>query len=301
MDVALIDGDIFVYKIAHRKKLEKIDKNLFTTDPVKIKANLKEVERSQEEIDKEMHECIKGIMKKTGAEAYIGFISGTRSQCFRTEVAVTQKYKGNRDNNKEIPMWFNYVENRFRNFYGFNYMNELEADDGMALVQSRGIEGCRTMIVSDDKDMLTVPGLHYINYKDKFVDQSTEEADFMMWTQVLTGDGTDNILGCAIKVEAQWGPTHKTKPNEKYMKRQGIGKVTAEKLLLKFKPTQWYAVVLSQYIKMFGRHDGILKFTENFRLIYLLRGNDSDWVTPEPLKVPQYPVVESKPEEECLI
>jgi len=300
MDVALIDGDIFVYKIAYRKKYEKIDKNFFTTDPVKIKANLREVERTQSEVDKEIHECLVGIMKKTGADSYIGFISGTRRECFRSTVAVTQVYKGNRPK-KEMPKWFNYVEDRFREFYNFVYMGELEADDGMALVQSRGIEGHRTMIVSDDKDMLTVPGLHYVYHKDEFIDQDEFSANLMMWTQVLTGDGTDNILGCAIKVEHTWGPNHKTKPNEKYMKRQGVGEAAAKKLLNQFKPTQWYAVVMSQYMKMFGRHNGILKFTENFRLIYLLREQESDWETPKTQVVPQYPVVPPKQEEECLI
>ena len=65
------------------------------------------------------------------------------------------------------------------------------------------------VIVSFDKDMLTLPGLHYRN--GEVVEVSLEEADRAFFTQALTGDAADNYPGCptvgpktAEKALAHW-------------------------------------------------------------------------------------------------
>ena len=50
------------------------------------------------------------------------------------------------------------------------------------------------MIVSVDKDMLTLPGLHLRD--GELVEISRLEADRNFYRQVLTGDASDNYPGC---------------------------------------------------------------------------------------------------------
>jgi hypothetical protein len=66
----------------------------------------------------------------------------------------------------------------------------MEADDAMGIAQ-----GDDTVICSIDKDMLTVPGMHYNWQKDTFTNQSETAADTFLHRQLITGDRTDNVFG----------------------------------------------------------------------------------------------------------
>lgn len=72
----------------------------------------------------------------------------------------------------------------------------MEADDVMGILSTEPHEG-RRIIVSQDKDMQTVPGLLFNPNKDKKVRTITPEfaERFMLW-QALTGDQTDGYKGC---------------------------------------------------------------------------------------------------------
>lgn len=73
----------------------------------------------------------------------------------------------------------------------------LEGDDIMGILATHPtlIHG-RKIIVSLDKDMATVPGELYNPGKGKLRKVSAEEAEHFFYTQVLTGDPTDNYKGC---------------------------------------------------------------------------------------------------------
>lgn len=83
-------------------------------------------------------------------------------------------------------------------------MPTLEADDVMGILATQPHEGER-IIVSDDKDMKTVPAPFYRPCRNKaekkkdnegIVRTTPEEAErFMLW-QALTGDTTDGYPGC---------------------------------------------------------------------------------------------------------
>lgn len=81
-----------------------------------------------------------------------------------------------------------------------------EADDGLGIEQT--ILGDESIICSIDKDLKQIKGWHYNFVKNEKTYVTQDEADKFFWTQVLTGDATDNIPGL-----------------------KGIGKKKADKLL----------------------------------------------------------------------
>ena len=69
----------------------------------------------------------------------------------------------------------------------------LEADDGLGIISTMpGNEN--TIIVSDDKDMLTVPAKVYRPGQDLLVDVTSDEAD-KLYMQTLAGDAVDGYPG----------------------------------------------------------------------------------------------------------
>lgn len=66
---------------------------------------------------------------------------------------------------------------------------DIEGDDALGVLYEEG-----DVIVSVDKDMLTIPGRHL--RKGELVEISRLEADRSFYGQVLTGDSSDNYPGC---------------------------------------------------------------------------------------------------------
>ena len=73
-------------------------------------------------------------------------------------------------------------------------VDTLEADDIMGILQSA--PGYSTVVVSDDKDLLGIPGTVYRPMKDEVIDVSLPEADSWFLKQCLMGDTTDGYKGC---------------------------------------------------------------------------------------------------------
>ncbi len=76
--------------------------------------------------------------------------------------------------------------------------NRLEADDVMGIRSTEPGTGESRIIVSQDKDMKTIPGFLYRPFDDKpdVVEITPQEADrFHLW-QTLTGDAVDGYHGC---------------------------------------------------------------------------------------------------------
>lgn len=66
---------------------------------------------------------------------------------------------------------------------------DVEADDVLGIHHQEG-----DVIVSVDKDMLTLPGLHL--HRGELREVSRLEADLAFYTQAITGDSTDGYPGC---------------------------------------------------------------------------------------------------------
>tara|TARA_R100000231_G_scaffold529_3_gene963 strand:- start:922 stop:1707 length:786 start_codon:yes stop_codon:yes gene_type:complete len=65
----------------------------------------------------------------------------------------------------------------------------LEADDAIGVSVRKN-----DVIVSGDKDLKTIPGLHLID--DNIVRVTEREADMHFYKQILVGDRADNFFGC---------------------------------------------------------------------------------------------------------
>jgi hypothetical protein len=204
-------------------------------------------------------ERMERIFKETGSNKYIAFL--TPSGCFRYDRAYTKDYKGSRKDKKKA-QWFNAVKAYLIDKYGAIYIPKLEADDCVAWLSNNNL--FHTIVCSPDKDVLKqCPGRHYNyqmeskgTYKSKgFIETSKAEAKNFLFTQLLMGDSTDGISG----IEGV-GPAKATRILECEIIADGT-----------MKPEE---VILSNYTSKYGLVDGISRFAEAFKLIYLLKTDE---------------------------
>ena len=129
----------------------------------------------------------------TGIESVELYLTDGKSN-FRNEVATIRGYKANRDPDHK-PYYYEEIREYLAKQHGARTMYGYEADDAVAMAQYQADENS-TIICTVDKDLKMVPGLHY-NYQTKEESYVTDEqAQEFFWTQLLTGDATDNIAGC---------------------------------------------------------------------------------------------------------
>jgi len=103
-------------------------------------------------------------------------------------------YKGNRSSDK--PYHFEELRKYMIENLGAVLVEGEEADDVMGILGA----DLSHVICTLDKDLDGVPGLHY-NWKRKELYWVTpEDADRFFYTQLLTGDSTDNIPGLFKRV-----------------------------------------------------------------------------------------------------
>ena len=201
------------------------------------------LEDAIDSLDHRLYEMI----DRCGADKYAGFL--TIGRCFRYDQAKTREYKGNRKKGSK-PIIFYALKEYLKQEWKFEYIPELEADDLVA-VYGEGLDG-NTMICSPDKDVLyQVEGKHY-NYRTAdFVHTTPTEAELFLWKQMLMGDPTDGIPGLPK-----------------------VGLKTADKLLNNIQLQEMPEFVLKKYIEIFGIQEGICKFAETFRLVYILKSKE---------------------------
>ncbi len=149
-------------------------------------------------IDKLLDQCI----IETGGTEFQFYLSGDTN--FRYK--IYPEYKANRIDTAK-PRHLVAMKDYLSTKYSAITSDNCEADDLMGIEQSLSEEGTTT-IVSLDKDMLMIPGNHYSWYIEggpvnkRWVKpahrQLVTPIEGLRWfyTQVLTGDSTDNIKGC---------------------------------------------------------------------------------------------------------
>ena len=118
-------------------------------------------------------------------------------------------YKSNRRKTRK-PVGYVAFCDWVRETYSTASRPQLEADDVMGIIASKpGNEG-KVTIVSDDKDMKTIPGRLYRPMSEELLEISDADADRYFLTQVLTGDTADGYKGVPgigpKKAEAILGP-----------------------------------------------------------------------------------------------
>lgn len=237
--LALVDMDLLLYRVGYTTM----------ADPEWVAAA-----RCDEMMD--------NILVKTGATEWRGFLSDSRDNNFRTQLFPF--YKANRK--QEKPTHYEFLKEHLLTRWGAEIAHGMEADDALGIAQDSDSPIDRshpyqTVVCSIDKDLLQVPGLHYNFVKDEWFEIDEREGTRRFYTQLLTGDTTDNIRGC-----------------------RGIGPVKAEKALAGLVDEEDYLdAVFNIYQKQeeeMSTEEVIQHIYTAGQLLYILRTETDRWVFP---------------------
>jgi 5'-3' exonuclease len=162
---------------------------------------------------------------------------------------TTMRVKGR----KERPAHFARVKEYLYNRKDVIVADNIEADDLLG-IWSQQLEG-NCVIVTVDKDMAQLPGIHYNPRKERYSIVDKDKADRFFLEQLLKGDPMDKIPGLP-----------------------GLGDRKAEKILESAKTVKEAVnLVLDNYFLVYG-DDWVNYFVANGKLLYLQR-KDYDWFT----------------------
>lgn len=197
---ANIDGDILVYSIGFAGDLRyyEIDNKIFQYKKDATKYCLfHEIDQGEVQLKlfpgslhntlRTLNTVIEKIKFHSKCDEYKVYLTGKGN--YREKLAVTNKYKGNRDGTLK-PFYYDEIRAYLVNIHNAIIVDGMEADDALGLAQSE-----KTVLCSKDKDLDTIPGLH-LNWDklDRGIYTVTEdEANAFFYKQVLMGDSTDNI------------------------------------------------------------------------------------------------------------
>ena len=235
MNRALVDADIILYEFGNVKKDDGVTPLPWPFIVSRVDAR------------------IINICESVAADSHTLYLTGSGN--YREHTATIVPYKGNRPSEK--PYWHQHIKRFLIEHRDAVLVEGMEADDAL------GIEQCRypddTVICSRDKDLNMIPGWHYSwsagNQKEKPMWYIGElDALKSFYSQLLTGDSTDNIPGL-----------------------YGVGK--SSKLLDTIRSSsdelEMYLFVKQEYIKRFGSYWELF-ITENARLLWICRELNED-------------------------
>ncbi len=115
------------------------------------------------------------------------------SDNFRKQINPT--YKGNRKNSRK-PLGYAAFVDKLKQEYDWKQHDNLEADDVLGMLATRPDNTGACVVVSEDKDLMTIPCKLYRPHADERLDISEQDADRNFYMQTLTGDPTDGYKGC---------------------------------------------------------------------------------------------------------
>jgi len=206
-------------------------------------------ERFLEPVENALQNCksqMKTIMDKLQLNEWdvTCYLSGGVN--YRYAIAKTRPYKGNRDN-VDRPAHEEAVRNFIKSKWNTVVTDGIEADDALGTEQiSRGRNN--SVIISIDKDLDMIPGFHYNLMHDILYEVTEDDAMRKFFTQLLTGDPTDNIVGL-----------------------KGIGGMKAEKILEGLTLDECRDEVVRQYACNSGVEDWFAYLNEMAALLWIQR------------------------------
>ncbi|QIG74626.1 exonuclease protein [Rhizobium phage RHph_I20] len=254
MKTLLIDADGLVYKIAFTSQhaVNWADQGM---------PELWTLWADEDEAWYRLRAYIEALKETFEADAAFLCLSDDRN--FRYDILAT--YKGNRNVNVQTmrPLLHGRLRERVQAELPNFLKPNLEADDVMGIIATCGdkiVKGDK-LIVSDDKDMLTIaaPQVHFEGKLRDVCTPTEMEADRWHLRQSLTGDTVDHYDGCP-----------------------GFGPVAADKVLVKFDGNVakfWQEVVLPAYAKKGLTEEQALV---QARCARILRAQDFNFKTGEP-------------------
>lgn len=175
--LALLDCDIFVYRIAHTTN--DVDEGIAAF---------------------RMRELIDRVLYALNTDDFACYLTAQGKESFRYQ--LYPEYKAHRKAPK--PRHYQFLRDHLRTKYDAIICEDVEADDQIGIDSQRGENRC---IVTIDKDLDQIPGFHYNFVKDYSYHVSPLEAIRFFYWQCLVGDkSVDNIEGCPkigpVKAEA---------------------------------------------------------------------------------------------------
>jgi len=176
----LVDADLYLFQATVASE-ETICWDI-DTDIWSLRADLKKAKKA-------FTERLEGFKERLDGENLV--LCFTTGSNFRK--TVYEPYKSNRKKVRK-PVGYAHMVTWAMEHWTSTIVDTLEADDIMGILQSA--PGYPTVVVSDDKDLLGVPGTVYRPMKDELIDVSLAEADAWFLKQCLMGDATDGYKGC---------------------------------------------------------------------------------------------------------
>lgn len=250
--IALIDGDIVIYQIAYTNQ-KTVD---WGDGEVDTAYDYPGAERALDNFIEDIRDAV--TIPNAACQVRVLLSDKTN---FRYD--VDRSYKHNRVGTRK-PELYKHVKDYLRENWKCMVVEGLEADDALGILTTGDTwrPGEEKVICSTDKDMLTIPGLHF-NWRTPDVGVfriSKEQADRHFYMQILTGDSSDGYPGCP-----------------------GIGPVKAAKALNA--PSQfewdhpWLRIVAQYELKGLTEDDALVQA----RLARILRAEDWDNDTKRPI------------------
>ncbi len=179
--IALLDGDIFAYEVAAGAE-----------EPVNWGDGIWTLHALEAPAIAKMDSKIQAIANRLEADRIIVALSDDNHN-WRKDVLET--YKGNRKDVRK-PMLLKMLKEHLQIEYECFIRPTLEADDVLGILATwKGLKGHK-IIVTKDKDLLTIPGYHYLMHKEESRVVLNDEADRQHLIQALAGDTTDGYSGC---------------------------------------------------------------------------------------------------------
>lgn len=174
----LIDGDIVVYQYSATVERE-ID---WGDDVWSMWADAKEAKQL-------ILQYLDLLVEQTAADDLV-FCFSDKDNFRKT---IDPSYKSNRKGKRKPIIYSALVEWAKQN-YRYEQWRELEADDVMGILATTDIIEGEKVIVSEDKDMKTIPCLLWRGGEMHTITE--QEADYNHLLQTLVGDATDGYPGC---------------------------------------------------------------------------------------------------------
>ena len=174
-----IDGDIVAYRVAY---VAQKDGETLEEACVGAQASLQ------------------SIINEVGKEGII-YLTDSKSNFRLAEASDAYPYKGNRAET-ENPTLLPEIKQWMIDTYQAEMQVGQEADDALSIAACTKGHGIATI----DKDLDGCPGWHYNWMKQRTYYVTEEEADRFFYTQMLTGDSTDNIPGLFKRTGAKAMP-----------------------------------------------------------------------------------------------
>lgn len=225
----LIDGDMLVYRVG------------FACDEEPERIAIQTMSNYISEIISDLSEHY------TEHQVYL-----TGSSNFRTEVAVSQPYKGSRPARK--PVHKDLLREYMLDAWKAELSDNMEADDCIAM-KSTELEH-KSIICSLDKDFLQIPTKIYDYTKKIMKDIDERFATEWLYRQALMGDRVDNIPGI-----------------------HGVGPKKAEKALADWETER---ELYERCLKLYEENElDADRLYESLQLLYLLRSADDRYRIPD--------------------